>query len=254
MEPIVLSIQGQPPRKSNSRRIVKNKRTGKPMVIKSKEALAWLKAAAWQIPEEAKCNVGRPDQPLRITFFVRYETRMPDLSTELVLDMLQKNGVIKDDRYVFEKVEQKIIDGRDPGVDILIEETQERNITREQVQVILNDVAHVSHDLIEIRMSGDGGILTHWSDGEWFCILPNGETTGYYYEKEGRDPDGSISAPMVGEENSRAKLKEGDVVEIRRLCDVGEMSYREIADAFGVTEANIRKIGKRQSWCHVPER
>jgi len=52
----------------------------------------------------------------------------------------------------------------------------------------------------------------------------------------------------------RDRLKEGDVVEIRRLCDVGEMSYREIADAFGVTEANIRKIGKRQIWRHVPER
>jgi len=255
MEPIVLNIQGQPPRKSNSRRIVTNRKTGKPMVVKSKEALAWMEAAAYQIPDEAKCNVGRPDQLLRIELFVRYETRRPDLSTELILDMLQKTGVIKDDRYIFEKVEHKIIDREAPGVDLVITAAEEHNLTPEQREVVVYELSRVGHVLVSIEGPfDDDSVLTHWGDGEWFCILPNGETTGYYYEKEGRDRDGSVSAPKVGEESSRAKLKEGDVLEIRRLCDVGEMSYREIADAFGVTEANIRKIGKRQSWCHVPER
>lgn len=38
-------IHGQPPRKSNSRQIVTNRRTGKPMLIKSAEALAWVSSA-----------------------------------------------------------------------------------------------------------------------------------------------------------------------------------------------------------------
>lgn len=255
MLPIVLNIQGQPPRKSNSRRIVTNRKTGKPMVVKSKEALAWMEAAAWQIPDEAKCNVGRPDQLLRIELFVRYKTRQPDLSTELILDMLQKAGVIKDDRYVFEKAEYKQIDKENPGVDLVITATEEHNLTQEQRKVIMYELARVRHALVDIEGPfDDGSVLTHWGDGEWFCILPSGETTGYYYEHEGQDPGGAKSAPKVGEESSQAKLKESDVVEIRRLCDIGEMSNREIAIAFGITEANVRKIGKRQSWRHVPER
>jgi len=239
----MLSFQGQPPRKSNSRQIVKNRKTGKPLVIKSQNALNWLEAAAYQIPAEAKQGVGSPDQSLRITFFVRYETRLPDLSTELIMDMLQENGVIADDRYVFEKVEHKIIDGGDPGVDVLIEETQECNITRKQVQVILNDLAHVEHDLTELHGPyEDGSILTHWTDGEWFVVLPDGETTGYEYDDEGRNGD-----------KRHIKLTVEDVIEIRKLYDAGELTLKEIAEMFGVTDSNIVKIGLRQTWKHVPE-
>ena len=121
---IRLWILGQPPRKSNSRRIVSNRRTGKPMLIKSQKALDWIESALHQIPASAKQSVGGPNEPLCIHFWVTYETRRPDLSTELVMDTLQEAGVIKDDRYVFEKHEYKIIDKDNPGVELLIEEAR----------------------------------------------------------------------------------------------------------------------------------
>jgi Holliday junction resolvase RusA-like endonuclease len=94
------------------------------MLIKSKEALSWMKAAKMQIPASAKVGAGSPEQTLAITFWVRYASRRPDLSVELILDTLQKAGVIADDRYVFETHAFKEIDKSNPGVDILIEESE----------------------------------------------------------------------------------------------------------------------------------
>ena len=122
---IELHIQGQPPRKSNNRRIVVNRRTGRPSVIKSQAALDWVKSALLQIPASAKQGVGSKDHPLCISFWVRYATRSPDLSVELILDVLQEAGVIADDRYVFEYHSYKAIDRENPGVDIIVEEIKE---------------------------------------------------------------------------------------------------------------------------------
>lgn len=124
MNPIRLHLSGQPPRKSNSRRIARNRRTGAPMVIKSSAALAWVESALLEIPPAARRNVGGPDHPLAITFWVRYASRRPDLSVELILDVLQQAGVIRDDRYVFETHAFKEICPSDPGVEILIEEAE----------------------------------------------------------------------------------------------------------------------------------
>jgi Holliday junction resolvase RusA-like endonuclease len=119
---IHLHIAGQPPRKSNSRRIVTNWRTGKPMVIKSREARAWEKDAAKQIPASAKKQAGSAERPLAITFWVRYASRRPDLSVELILDLLEKTAVISNDRHVYEFHAYKEFDEDNPGVEILIEE------------------------------------------------------------------------------------------------------------------------------------
>lgn len=119
---IRLDIPGQPPRKSNSRRIVTNRRTGKPMLIKSEEALAWLEAAQYFVPPDARHRVGGPDKPLRVTCWVRYKTRRPDLSIELIKDFLEEAAVISNDRYIFEEHNYKEIDRENPGVTIEIEE------------------------------------------------------------------------------------------------------------------------------------
>ena len=114
-------IHGQPPRKSNSRKIVTNRRTGKPMLIKSKEALAWVNSALKQIPHHAQQGIGSAEHPIRATFHVYYETRRPDLSVELVLDVLQKAGVISDDRHVYECHAYKWFDKYRPGVQVELE-------------------------------------------------------------------------------------------------------------------------------------
>jgi hypothetical protein len=222
---------------------VRNRSTGKPFSIKSRKALSWIEAAGYQIPEEARRGVGGPDQPLRITFYVRYETRSPDLSTELILDTLQEYGVIRDDRYVFEKSEYKIIDREDPGVDLVITETRERNMTREQVQVLAYEYAKVPHMLVELQGPfEDGSVLTHWTDGEWFVVLADGETTGYEYDNEGQRPQDKTSA----------KLTCDDVQQIRRLYATGKHAMRHLGEMFGVSASTICLITQRKIWKHVP--
>ncbi len=117
-----LRIMGQPPRKSNSRQIVTNKRTGRPMVIKSAQAREWTHDAIAQIPPSARRNLGSQERPLSITFWVRYRSRRPDLSIELVMDMLEKAQVISNDRHVYEFHAFKEFDKDDPGVELLVEE------------------------------------------------------------------------------------------------------------------------------------
>jgi Holliday junction resolvase RusA-like endonuclease len=122
MNDIRLTIRGQPPRKSNSRRIVTNRRTRRPMLVKSREALAWMQSARLQVPDSARIGLGSKERPVRVACWVRYATRRPDLSIELVLDLLEDAGVISNDRWVYETHAYKAIDPEDPGVDICIEE------------------------------------------------------------------------------------------------------------------------------------
>ena len=94
------------------------------MIIKSEKALRWVQDALIQIPGDAKQGVGSLERPLAITFWVRYASRRPDLSVELILDTLEEAGVIANDRYVYEFFAFKFIDPDDPGVEILIEEAE----------------------------------------------------------------------------------------------------------------------------------
>ena len=114
-------IHGQPPSKSNSRQIVTNRRTGKPMLIKSPEALAWVSSALEQIRPTDCQHIGSAEHPIRATFQVYYETRRPDLSVELVLDVLQEAGVISDDRHVYECHLFKRFSKDRPGVSVKLE-------------------------------------------------------------------------------------------------------------------------------------
>lgn len=97
----ITTTTGNLPRKSNSRKIVNNRKTGRPMSIKSDNARQWVADALRQL-SPLKEPLGSASKPIAITFHVWYKTHMPDLSIELVLDTLQKAGIISDDRYVYD--------------------------------------------------------------------------------------------------------------------------------------------------------
>ena len=107
-------LPGQPPRKSNSRMVVRNR--GRTRVIKSDVARAWVDVALVSIPEEAKLGLGSADRPLKMLFECFYESKRPDLSVELVLDVLEKAGVISNDRHVYEYTARKLFSRDMPGV------------------------------------------------------------------------------------------------------------------------------------------
>jgi len=107
-------IVGQPPRKSNQRQIKwvyrkkgdprrATKGARRPIVAKSDAAIAWVNEAIKQVPEEFKLQLGSLEESLGIAFFITYRDERPDLSAELICDMLQEAGVIADDRYLREK-------------------------------------------------------------------------------------------------------------------------------------------------------
>ena len=86
------------------------------MLIKSQQALDWVKSAAAEVPEVAKLEIGSAERPLGVRFWIWYKSNKSDLSHELILDMLQEARVIDDDRYVFHTESWKLFSKDYPGV------------------------------------------------------------------------------------------------------------------------------------------
>ena len=112
---VSFTIIGEPQSKANSRRLVINKKTGKPMSIKSEKALAYVKAVQQQVPILDPLLEG----PLcaRITIF--YASRRPDLDESLILDALQ-GRVYKNDRQIVEKHVFRVLDRDNPRAHVEI--------------------------------------------------------------------------------------------------------------------------------------
>lgn len=115
-------VNGHLPRKSNSRRIFRSAKTGRPIIAKSTEALQYEKDFARQINGNMKIGIGSADNPLRLTAYIYYRSNRSDLSDELLCDLLQKSGVISDDRYIKEKHLYGGKDQNNPRVELEIEE------------------------------------------------------------------------------------------------------------------------------------
>ena len=110
-------IFGEPASKANSRKLVTNRQTGRPMFIKSEKARAYLRSLEQQVP------VFRPllSGPLAVTMTIYYATERPDLDESLILDGLQ-NRVYRNDRQVREKHVFHAIDRETPRAEIEIRE------------------------------------------------------------------------------------------------------------------------------------
>lgn len=112
-------ITGETASKANSRRAVPRvSRTGKAFVgfIKSDKARDFERDAMRQL------MALRPTPPitgpLTLVCQIFYRTNRPDLDESLVMDVLQKSGVILNDRQFVEKVIKKGIDADRPRVEI----------------------------------------------------------------------------------------------------------------------------------------
>ena len=89
-------IHGEPASKANSRRLVQI--GGKPRVIKSKKALDYCK----NFERQAKPPKDPIAGDVRLNVTIWYKTRRPDLDPSLIMDLLQKVGVIQNDRQIKE--------------------------------------------------------------------------------------------------------------------------------------------------------
>jgi Holliday junction resolvase RusA-like endonuclease len=114
----VFSATGNLPRKSNQRRIVKVK--NRPLLIKSKNALAYEQTFMGQVPEYAKQSYGDADHPLALWAHVHYQSNRSDLSVELLKDLLEKAGVVSNDRWIKAEFLFASIDRDNPRVELAL--------------------------------------------------------------------------------------------------------------------------------------
>tara|TARA_R110000744_G_scaffold125117_1_gene230763 strand:- start:498 stop:923 length:426 start_codon:yes stop_codon:yes gene_type:complete len=114
-DPCVLTIQGEPASKANSRRLVSVR--GKPMIIKSQKALLYKKGFELQCP--VRKNLYTKDQDLMVAMKIFYKSRRPDLDESLILDLLQ-GFVYENDRQVKLKYIEHGLDKENPRTSIVI--------------------------------------------------------------------------------------------------------------------------------------
>jgi len=109
------TIHGEPASKANSRQIVHNPQTKRPMVIKSKKARNYLKDF------EKQCPVCNPllEGELAVTMTIHYASRRPDLDESLILDAMQ-GKIYANDRQVREKHIFHGLDKENPRTDVAV--------------------------------------------------------------------------------------------------------------------------------------
>lgn len=121
-------IYGHLPRKSNSRQIVGGKGKGKRMVIKSPQAREYERSFLEQIKFNSNIPSLAVDYAkalLSVKADIYYPWRLKgDLSGELLLDCLEKSGVIDNDRYVIQTIFNKKYDKENPRAEVWIYEAR----------------------------------------------------------------------------------------------------------------------------------
>lgn len=60
-----------------------------------------------------------------------------------------------------------------------------------------------------------------------------------------------LMSPPIGERSGSAKLTESDVLKIRSIYLAGGISQSQLGKMFGVTQTNILRILKKDTWAHI---
>ena len=115
-------IEGNLPRKSNSRRIRFNPATGRPVSIKSSLALAYEQSFYYQIKSQLPANPMTGD--LRLEAVIYYQSNRSDLSDELLADLCEKSGIIENDRQFKVKHLYHRVDKNRPRVEFKIDQLE----------------------------------------------------------------------------------------------------------------------------------
>lgn len=116
-------IEGQVVSKANSRRLVTFK--GKPRIIKSDKALKFTRDMIIQLKAQMSNRERWPlTYPIKIDVSIYYPSNRQDLDASLIMDGLQKAGVIENDRQVFELFARKKFDKDCPRAEIYVSEIE----------------------------------------------------------------------------------------------------------------------------------
>lgn len=113
------TIKGQLQSKANSRSLVTNRKTGRILFIKSKPARVWTDHAIIEMKRIWKNQPPYLD-PVALMGVVYYQSKRSDLSIELLMDAIEKAGIIGNDRQVYEICFQKKFDKLNPRVEFTL--------------------------------------------------------------------------------------------------------------------------------------
>lgn len=108
---ISFTIYGEPASKANSRRFI---RPG--LIIKSAKALSYAEAFLLQAPKLASPI----SVPVCVEATIHYSSMRPDLDESLILDLMQRAGIYRNDRLVIKKVITRGFDKACPRADIRV--------------------------------------------------------------------------------------------------------------------------------------
>lgn len=120
-------VKGNLQSKANSRKLVTNRKTGRILFIKSKSAMDFTDEAIYQLK---RLWMQKPayEGPVSLRADIYYSSRRPDLTPELFLDTLEKSGVLKNDRQIFEFDRiRKRLDPQNPRIEFVLSEYEEKN-------------------------------------------------------------------------------------------------------------------------------
>ncbi|CAB4122907.1 hypothetical protein UFOVP28_70 [uncultured Caudovirales phage] len=136
---------GQCASKSNSRRIVFRKReSGKgrrPISIKSASAFEFSTAFEEQCPKFDAPLLG----DLKLSCNIYYSSNRPDLDESLVMDLLQKCGVVKNDRQFRCKDIRHGVDKKRPRVEITISQMEDEDYPNKDFMHLYLQQAYKQH-------------------------------------------------------------------------------------------------------------
>jgi Holliday junction resolvase RusA-like endonuclease len=138
----VFTLKGHLPTKANSRRIVTNRKTGKPFSIKSDDALSWTEnciIACKKLMRDQTPLLGK----LGMKVHIYYRSNRSDLDVGLLQDGLQKGGVYGNDRQLVFIESRKEIDPISPRSEVEVwelEDPQETPVKRRKGVVKLKPI------------------------------------------------------------------------------------------------------------------
>lgn len=118
LQALSIIIFGEPASKANSRRVVRFGNMSR--LIKSQKALNYSDVFKQQCTPLAKLMTG----DLKVTMWIYYASRRPDLDESLILDLMQ-GCVYENDRQVKERHTYWRLDPDSPRAEIIIEKMEE---------------------------------------------------------------------------------------------------------------------------------